>query len=287
MAIDIRIPAGWLEHPKTRKLARRCGSDGVMCLLRLWLWAAANRPSGDLSGLDDDDIEIAAGWSGEVGMFAAALRALRWVDGAGPEGWALHEWGVYQPWVVASPARSDRARLTRMASTHPALYLAWTRAGHRAITADQYGRLVGDPDHADDIARASAPRADVAAAGAPSYPQQHPLNVALTPAPAPDPDPDPDRKTDPNLSTGLSTGLSTDISTCRALYRSMPGYDPADRATDDRYLMALLGYAGTVDNLAQLLQRANRWVRDHNVHVRRLRGWVAAWVRNGGRGAGA
>lgn len=62
--MDIRIDVEFFSHPKTVKLERRLGLEAVKALMVLWSWAARNRPDGDLSGLENEDIEIAAGWTG-------------------------------------------------------------------------------------------------------------------------------------------------------------------------------------------------------------------------------
>ena len=41
MNIDIRLKLDLFEHPKLQKLRRRLGAEGVLSLLRLWLWASA------------------------------------------------------------------------------------------------------------------------------------------------------------------------------------------------------------------------------------------------------
>lgn len=101
---DIRLAVGMVDHPKTAKLIRRCGEDSFRCLLRLWCWARENRPDGILSNMDDDDIEIAAGWSGEIGAFIIGLRH-GWLDGE-----QLHDWDEHQGWACGAKARSDRAK---------------------------------------------------------------------------------------------------------------------------------------------------------------------------------
>ena len=60
---DIRLSVDFFQHPKTIKLERRLGIEGVKALLSLWMWDAQNRPDGVLSGMDPEDIEIAAGWT--------------------------------------------------------------------------------------------------------------------------------------------------------------------------------------------------------------------------------
>ena len=49
--IDARIAVTLPGHPKTKKLIRRLGDGAAWKLICLFLWAASNRPNGDLSGL--------------------------------------------------------------------------------------------------------------------------------------------------------------------------------------------------------------------------------------------
>ena len=109
MNFDIRLALGFFEHPKTKKLQRRCGSEGVICLQKLWLWAAGQRSSGVLSGLDEEEIELAAGWTGEVGKFFEALIDCRWLDKK-DDAYALHGWGEHQSYVIKSEERSLAAK---------------------------------------------------------------------------------------------------------------------------------------------------------------------------------
>ena len=95
MNTDIRLSVFFLDHPKTVKLKRRLGLDGVESLIRLWTWTALNRPDGDI-GQDPDDIEIAARWDGEPGAFVSALESLRWIDLRDGR-YLLHDWDNHQP----------------------------------------------------------------------------------------------------------------------------------------------------------------------------------------------
>jgi len=131
MNIDIRIKLDLFEHPKLRKLRRRLGAEGVLGLLRLWLWAAANRPDGLLRGLDADDLELASQWEGQPGELAATLCELRLLDflplekegGAAPAlppsergavpavgAFRIHDWCEHQPWASRTEERSRIAR---------------------------------------------------------------------------------------------------------------------------------------------------------------------------------
>lgn len=108
MNTDIRLSVGFWSHPKTKKTARRLGLDGVRSLQILWLWAAQNRPDGNLSGMDWEDIELAADWQGEERAFFELCLGM-WIDET-PDGYALHDWQEHNPWQAEADARSEKAR---------------------------------------------------------------------------------------------------------------------------------------------------------------------------------
>lgn len=116
MNSDIRLSVGFWEHPKTVKLTRRLGLEGVRSLQILWLWATQNRPDGVLSGMDAEDIEIAAKWTGEPSALYAVLIELRFVDmttpsdGSEPPVHSLHGWAKHNSWQAEAEARSEAAR---------------------------------------------------------------------------------------------------------------------------------------------------------------------------------
>lgn len=109
MSVDARISTALPSHPKTKKLARRLGPAGPLACIYLFLWAAANRPDGDLSGMSDEDIELAVDWSGDEGAFVAAMIDVGFIDedeGARK----IHDWAEHNPWAAGSTARSEKAR---------------------------------------------------------------------------------------------------------------------------------------------------------------------------------
>ncbi len=69
MIIDARISTALPSHPKTKKLIRRLGAGAAWHLVCLFLWAAANRSTGNLAGMSDEDVELAIDWGGEPGAF--------------------------------------------------------------------------------------------------------------------------------------------------------------------------------------------------------------------------
>ena len=109
MNIDIRLSLSFFDHPKTRKLQKRCGIEAVICLQKLWLWAADQRPNGALSGLDAEDIELAADWHGEDGAFVQTLLDCRWLDEEDGV-YVLHGWEEHQGYASKSEERSEKAR---------------------------------------------------------------------------------------------------------------------------------------------------------------------------------
>jgi hypothetical protein len=111
MADDLRIATDLTRHPKTLLLIRRLSDRSFRALLALWGWVADNRPLGDLSGMTDDEIAIAAGWpeDRDAGEFVTALASIRWLDGSAGA-YQVHDWAEHQPWIVERAARVEKAK---------------------------------------------------------------------------------------------------------------------------------------------------------------------------------
>lgn len=107
MNIDIRLSLDFFDHPKSKKLKKRLGLEGVMALLKLWAWTARNRPGGMLTGLDVEAVELAADWDGEDGTFVSTLLDLRLLDDADGT-FAIHDWEDHQAYASKSEERSRR-----------------------------------------------------------------------------------------------------------------------------------------------------------------------------------
>ena len=147
MNTDIRLSVGFFSHPKTIKLMRQAGAEGVVCLQRLWIWAAQNRVDGCLVEFEVDDIEIVAGWTGESGLLVQTLEALRFLDKDG-DAYCLHGWAEHQEYVTQEPARIEKAR--------KAAQKRWSNA--RGNANDANGAMPDDAaSNASSIARSNAP----------------------------------------------------------------------------------------------------------------------------------
>jgi hypothetical protein len=110
MADDARISTALPRHPKTVKIQRQLGATGCWSLVCLFLWAAENRPDGDLRGMSAEDIAIAANWPETPGDFVRTLADVRFLDGQ-EAGYRIHDWAEHNPYVASRPQRAEAARL--------------------------------------------------------------------------------------------------------------------------------------------------------------------------------
>lgn len=108
MTDDIRLHIGFFTHPKTKKLRRRHGETAVICLLRLWMFAAQHRSKGVLHNMQRDDIVDAAEWLGDA-EFVDSLREFGFLDHDG-EWFVLHDWRDHNGYAYFAEERSRKAR---------------------------------------------------------------------------------------------------------------------------------------------------------------------------------
>lgn len=114
---DARIQTSLPTHPKTKKLIRRLGAGGAWHLIRLFLWAAENRSDGDLSGLTDEDLELAVDYDGEEGLFVQTLASVGFLDGE-ERARIIHDWAEHNPWAAGAEARSEKSRWAALCKRH-------------------------------------------------------------------------------------------------------------------------------------------------------------------------
>ncbi|MDY0258486.1 MAG: hypothetical protein RBR41_02320 [Desulfovibrio sp.] len=157
MNTDIRLSVGFWQHPKTRKTAKRLGLEGIRALQILWSWAAQNRPDGNLSSLDWEDIEMAADWQGEEKAFFDYCLGV-WIDEVAGS-YALHDWKDHNSWASEADERSDKARFSRLATANREAYDKLKAVGINAISKEEYDRLTTVQRPPDDrqttVARSS------------------------------------------------------------------------------------------------------------------------------------
>ena len=175
MATDCRISTALPQHPKTKKLARRLGPAGPLGCVYLFLWVAANRSDGDLSGLTDEDIELSVDWQGDEGAFVRAMVDVGFLEGQ--EGArSVHDWAEHNPWAAGATARSEKS--------------SW------AALCKQYGRAEAArrmPEYAQRLGMATQSQPDSTPDSATGTPDAVPESASGTPlaetgsAPSPSP----------------------------------------------------------------------------------------------------
>ena len=106
---DIRLKLSFRNHPKTKKLAMKLGSVAPLNFIYLLMFTAESKSSGLLSGMDNDDIAIAANWDGDSSEFVDVLVALKLLDFDG-EIHSIHNWSDNNPYAAKSELRSNKAR---------------------------------------------------------------------------------------------------------------------------------------------------------------------------------
>lgn len=138
MNTDIRLSVGFWQHPKAKKTVRRLGLEGIRSLQILWAWAAVNRPDGNLSGMDWEDVELAADWQGEERKFFDTCLGM-WIDES-PHGYALHDWQEHNPWVAEAEVRGGQSRMAKLAQVNREAYDECLRRGFEGLSQEEYQR---------------------------------------------------------------------------------------------------------------------------------------------------
>ncbi|GAM11253.1 hypothetical protein OR1_03564 [Geobacter sp. OR-1] len=88
----------------------RLGEDGTGFLVDLWIAVALDRPNGVLSGLDDVDIALMAGWEGDSKQFVSALIETGFIDQDCDGMYSVHDWVEHNGYASAAAVRSEAAR---------------------------------------------------------------------------------------------------------------------------------------------------------------------------------
>jgi hypothetical protein len=181
MNTDFRVSVDFFMHHKTKKLKKRAGDAGIMSLLRLWAYVAKIKPDGDISSMSAEDIEIAADWDGEGKVFVNAALDAGFLEEYEGE-YYLYHWVENNPWAAESVERSDKARLSVMASKFPEIYKQLADEGYTAISKERYVRLTRGAhrqnERSTNVNNSFNERSTS-------------VNAAPTPSPSPSPEPEP------------------------------------------------------------------------------------------------
>lgn len=110
MNTDIRLLLSFKGHRKRRRLRTLLGPGATDYLIDFWLTVAQDRPSGALTGWDETDIALAAGWEGEPQLFVDAMMQAGFLEHGEDGVYRPHDWAEHQPWVIGAPERSRKAK---------------------------------------------------------------------------------------------------------------------------------------------------------------------------------
>ena len=174
MNTDIRLSTEFFRHPKTLKLKRRLGLEGIISLQQLWVWVAQNRPDGNLAGLDSEDIVLAACWEGEEAAFVQTLIDLRWLDVLEDGSLCLHNWRTRQEYASKSEERKEKARKAADAR--------WSKSDVQAMpkaSADMPRNSIGTSKHSASNAQPMLKNACSNAQACNEHPQAMPLTEPI------------------------------------------------------------------------------------------------------------
>lgn len=163
---DFRLSVGFITHPKTVKLRRRIGDAGALALISLFGFTAQNKPDGNLTGMSDEDIAIAAGWDGEPAVFVSALLECRFLDDCDGH-FSVHDWAMHNGWAANAQSRSEQSR--------SAAEQRWNKK--RAMPTDANSNAVSMDQHSDQH-KSALPN--------------HANSNAPIPSPLPSPSPNPE-----------------------------------------------------------------------------------------------
>lgn len=106
---DFRVDVDWPNHPKTLMLQAECGGFAPFVLLRLWAFAARQRPDGVLDRLSREAVLLAIQLNPkqeESSKFLDTCIRIGFIDVREDGVLVLHDWQDWQPWVMRRQKRS-------------------------------------------------------------------------------------------------------------------------------------------------------------------------------------
>ena len=265
MTADVRISVGLPAHPKTKKLIRKLGYEGAWRLVCLFIWVAQNKPDGNLTGMQEDDIELAVDWSGEEGAFVAALVSVGYLDGSNEDGFFIHDWREHNPWAADADVRSEKAKWNALCKHHgrdeAARRMPEYASRHAKSTAAAGKKPADEVSAADESCAASLHAAEEVSATS-----MHAAETSTAPSPSPSPS--------PSLKEANASVASGDLPACNVqaiidLYHEALPELPAVRILSDQRRKAARSFWRWVltskksdgSHRAQTADQALTWIR--------------------------
>jgi uncharacterized phage protein (TIGR02220 family) len=125
--------------------------------------------------MDDEAIEIASDWQGDVGSFVTQLSSVGFIDG-NSGCYQLHDWCHHNPWACKAEDRSDSGRLNKLAVKFPCQVEKLKENGVKGVTKSEYRSYIEQWESEQKISKPQ---------GNPKQTPSQPLTPAPTPTPTP------------------------------------------------------------------------------------------------------
>jgi len=109
MNTDIRIKTSFPNHPKTLRLIDIMGPLAPWHLVKLWIFAAENKPDGILLNMSRSSICRAMDWEKNPVKMVNALLKCGFLDRDENGNFSLHDWSYHNSYCFWSPQRIARA----------------------------------------------------------------------------------------------------------------------------------------------------------------------------------
>lgn len=106
-ALEARLKKDGHRWPDGRSGAPMCAAECVARVLAVL--DSRSRPDGDMTDLDAEAVESAAGWDGKPGRLVDALVACGWID-ATPAGMFWHDYGAFNGMTIRDRLKKRNAR---------------------------------------------------------------------------------------------------------------------------------------------------------------------------------
>ena len=189
MNTDIRVDVGFLDHWKTDTLIAACGADGVLALMRLWTFAAQNKPDGRLTGVQTSMIERIAKWRGDPGALLRVLIETRFIEQDQDGVWLIHDWEQHNPYAASAEFRRDRARKAN--AIRRGKYDEDCNSSATSTLRARYEHPSSTPQSRYEHATSTLVQATSAPVAEPEHATAEPEHATSAPLPSPSPSPSP------------------------------------------------------------------------------------------------
>ena len=137
MNSDIRLSVDFFSHHKTKKVLRKIGPEGVICLVRLFCYVGKFRPDGRLDGMDVEDISDAVDWSGDAEELVSTLCGAGFIEQSDDGVYIIHDWEKHNPWAAGANERSLSASKAGKASAEKRAKTAKNQTAAQRISTER------------------------------------------------------------------------------------------------------------------------------------------------------